>query len=51
LETLFDSFDLAVGEQEAYRMIFGTEYNDEDHHRRPFSKFKKDILAKLGINI
>jgi hypothetical protein len=49
LETLFRSFSLPVTEKEAYRMIFGVEYDDELHHRRPFSKFKKDILAKLGI--
>ncbi len=51
LDTLFNkTFKLPVGEKEAYRMIFGTEYEDVDHRKRPFSKFKKDILEKLGVN-
>jgi hypothetical protein len=52
LHTLFNkTFDLKVGKKEVYRLIFGTEYEDVDHHKRPFSKFKKDILEKLGIKI
>lgn len=52
LDTLFNkTFKIGVSKQEAYRMIFGTEYEDLDHHLRPFSKFKKDILYKLGIKI
>jgi hypothetical protein len=52
LDTLFNkTFDLKVGKKEVYRMIFGAEYEDVDHHKRPFSKFKKDILEKLGVKI
>ena len=28
-------------------MIFGIEINDDDFHKRPFSKFKKDIIEEL----
>jgi hypothetical protein len=34
---------------EAYRILFGTEYSEEDFHKRPFSKFKSDILKQLKI--
>ncbi|AXG71453.1 hypothetical protein KORDIASMS9_03710 [Kordia sp. SMS9] len=34
---------------EVYRLAFGTEYKEENFHQRPFSKFKKDILAELKI--
>jgi hypothetical protein len=37
--------------QEAYRMIFGTESSEAEFHKRPFSKFKRDILEQLGIII
>jgi len=49
LEILFSTFNVPISEKEVYRMIFGVEYDDELHNRRPFSKFKKDILEKLGI--
>ena len=43
-----DTFDkLHMTENEAYRMIFGVEYEAEDFHKRPFSKFKKDIIEEL----
>ncbi|HTN20454.1 MAG TPA: hypothetical protein VL125_08270 [Pelobium sp.] len=52
LDTLFNrTFKVVVSKKEAYRMIFGTEFEDIDHHKRPFSKFKKDILEKLGVKI
>lgn len=40
---------LKVSKSEAYRMVFGVESNEADFHKRPFSKFKKDILEELGI--
>ncbi|OBW40664.1 hypothetical protein AB670_02986 [Chryseobacterium sp. MOF25P] len=36
-----------MSKEEAYRMVFGIEINEEDYHKRPFSKFKKDIIEEL----
>lgn len=44
-----NTFKLEVSKNEAYRMIFGVEYSEDDFYKRPFSKFKMDILSKLGI--
>jgi len=38
---------LPITKEEVYRMIFGIEINEEDYHKRPFSKFKKDIIEEL----
>ncbi|SDH10196.1 hypothetical protein [Winogradskyella thalassocola] len=32
-----------------YRLAFGTEFKEEDFYKRPFSKFKKDILTELKL--
>lgn len=34
---------------EVYRILFGTAYEQENYHKRPLSKFKRDILKKLGM--
>lgn len=49
IKTLFCSTfkNLEVSEEEAYRLIFGIEHDEEHFHKRPFSKFKKDILEEL----
>jgi hypothetical protein len=49
LKTLFnDTFkDLKMSDKEIYRMIFGIEIKEEDYHKRPFSKFKHDIIEEL----
>lgn len=39
--------DLNMSEEEIYRMIFGIETKEEDYHKRPFSKFKHDIIEEL----
>lgn len=39
--------NLPISKEEVYRMIFGIEINEEDYHKRPFSKFKKDIIDEL----
>jgi hypothetical protein len=51
INTLFDeSFaTLGVKKEEAYRLIFGVEHDEVDFHKRPFSKFKKDILEELKV--
>ena len=36
-------------DKEIYRLLFGTELDSKDFHKRPFSKFKYDILKELGI--
>ncbi len=33
--------------EEVYRLAFGTELNSKDFHKRPMSKFKKDIITEL----
>lgn len=38
---------LSLSQEEAYRMIFGIEIEEENFHKRPFSKFKKDIINEL----
>lgn len=51
LNTLFNETfkTLGVSKSEAYRLIFGAEYEEEEFHKRPFSKFKKDILKELNV--
>lgn len=41
------NFGGIMTKEEAYRMIFGIEIKEEDFHKRPFSKFKKDIIEEL----
>lgn len=38
-----------LSHEEVYRLAFGVELNSADFHKRPLSKFKKDILSKLKI--
>ncbi|CAD7814529.1 hypothetical protein CHRY9390_02820 [Chryseobacterium aquaeductus] len=38
---------LNLSQEEAYRMVFGIEVNKDDYHKRPFSKFKHDIIEEL----
>jgi len=38
---------LNLSQEEAYRMIFGIEIEEENFHKRPFSKFKNDIIEEL----
>lgn len=49
LETLlnntFESLNISKGE--AYRLIFGVEKEEDDFHKRPLSKFKRDIISEL----
>lgn len=42
---------LKIGKEEAYRLIFGTEIRESEFHKRPFSKFKRDILKKLDVDV
>lgn len=36
--------DKKLKEKDIYRILFGVEYDDENFHKRPLSKLKKDIL-------
>lgn len=48
LKILSDTFqNISITKEESYRMIFGIEINEDDFHKRPFSKFKKDIIEEL----
>lgn len=52
IEELINSFDkLHFTREEVYRMVFGIEYDTKDFHKRPFSKFKYDIIKELLKNI
>ncbi|WP_299110447.1 hypothetical protein [uncultured Winogradskyella sp.] len=45
---LEDTFgDLHISKEERYRLIFGIELDEENHHKRIFSKFKGDIISEL----
>lgn len=46
LENTFNA-DLEMTEEEKYRLIFGIELSEDNMHKRPFSKFKKDIIEEL----
>lgn len=48
IKKLISSFDgLHLTKEEVYRMIFGIEVNEAEFHKRPFSKFKNDIIKEL----
>lgn len=42
--------DYKMDFNEAYRILFETHYNENDLHKRPFSKLKKDIYHDLEIS-
>ena len=41
------TFQGLMSKEEIYRMIFGIEIKEEEYHKRPFSKFKHDIIKEL----
>lgn len=41
------TFNGIMSKEEIYRTIFGVEIKEEDYHKRPFSKFKHDIIEEL----
>ncbi|MFZ0595854.1 MAG: hypothetical protein WAM46_02640 [Flavobacterium sp.] len=40
---------IPISQEELYRLAFGVEFAKEDFYKRPFSKFKNDILQELNI--
>jgi len=46
LENTFKG-DLSITKEEKYRLIFGIELSEDNMHKRPFSKFKADIIYEL----
>ncbi|WP_196892978.1 hypothetical protein [Aureivirga marina] len=50
LEILDNTFpNIHISKEEAYRLAFGTFPNEEDFHKRPLSRMKRDILKELGV--
>lgn len=49
ITTLINNVMAASGlkEEDIMRMLFGIESQQDKYHKRPFSKFKTDIIAKL----
>lgn len=48
LDQLFEDFSkLKMSKEEIYRNVFGIETKEKDYHKRPFSKFKHDIIEEL----
>lgn len=41
--------DLKISKEELYRLAFGAYFEEIDFRKRPFSRFKKDILKELEI--
>lgn len=41
------TFKGVMSKEEIYRMVFGIETKEEEYHKRPFSKFKHDIIEEL----
>lgn len=46
LENTFKG-ELNMTKEEKYRLIFGIELSEDSIHKRPFSKFKKDVIEEL----
>jgi len=46
LEQTFSS-TIQISKQDRYRLIFGIEIEEKEYHKRPMSKFKKDIITEL----
>lgn len=42
-----NTFNGIMSKEEIYRLVFGIEINENDYHKRPFSKFKHDIIDEL----
>jgi len=50
LDILFNkTFDYKISDSDRYKLLFGVELDEVDFHKRPFSKFKKDILKELKM--
>ncbi|MNX93551.1 hypothetical protein D3C86_1257350 [compost metagenome] len=44
LQSLKNTLGKKLSEKDVYRLLLGVEYDDENFHKRPMSKLKKDIL-------
>lgn len=49
LKSILKKSNSYTSTNEIYRLAFGVHYSDEDFHKRPLSKMKKDILKELRI--
>ncbi|GAA4773769.1 MULTISPECIES: hypothetical protein [Flavobacterium] len=50
IDLLINTLKNNLSKEEVYRLVFGIEINEIDFHKRPLSKFKKDIINEL-LNI
>ena len=51
IDTLFANNTKGLSKRDVYRILFGTEFDDDKFLDRPFSKLKSDILAQIGIKL
>lgn len=51
IDTLFDNNSQGLTKRDVYRILFGTEFDDDKFLDRPFSKLKRDILNQIGIKL
>ena len=49
LKKLLSENDNNVSMDELYRLAFGTHFSEDNFHKRPLSKMKKDILQELKV--
>lgn len=49
LRTILHSKKKIINDESLYKLAFGTYTQEEDYHKRPLSKLKKDLLSKLEI--
>ena len=49
IQSIQELFKHKLTKEEIYRILFGVEYDSEDFHKLPLSKFKNDILKDLKI--
>jgi len=49
ISTMQRLLKVKMSKAEVYRILFGVDYEQDNFHKRPLSKFKYDILKKLGM--
>lgn len=49
IESIEKLFGYKLSKSEVYRILFGVEFDSNDFHKLPLSKFKSDILKDLNI--
>ena len=49
IDEMLSKSRISMNRQDAYRMLFGVEYESDRFLDRPFSKLKRDILEQIGL--